>query len=519
MKIIKYLSVLLIFLSFGSCADPLEVIPQNSVTFENYFKTEKDLDNLLNSVKNGFRNECAFNAIKPPMCKGIVADKFDGFGVGFTIKLWKDMDFDKAHIPGSMSCDWGSYYRLISGAQVLIENAYRAEIPADRIDFYTGQAHFYQAYVYFLIAQIWGDAPLVTHSRDVEPKVRAPWQEVVQYALNEVEEAIRQLPLYQDMIDMRGGKITSRDTPSKEVAYTLKAFICAWKASLNNEPALFEEAVAAATKVIESPNYSLAANPEEVCVSVLLGGGMTESIFEAPIRDYWNEIRAQGVAFTGAYAMVTFPVRPEDGAGDIIYAEANILYSTADKMYPIVKGLGTDLRRDAYFYELDKRKDNQEAVGCAYPYKFRKVRVEDSGDEVGMFVNFDQNRIFYRLADVILLRAECLARQNKTGLAVLDLQRVRDRAYGKPTPYPLQGVDMGDLRFDIFKERERELIWECGRYFDIIRNGYWKTEVSPAYSRLTEQNIVDGALYLPISSRAQDRNQMALQNKFWLSKW
>lgn len=519
MKIIKYLLIVFISLSFGSCSDPLEVIPKNSVTFENYFRTEKDLDNVLNSVKMAFRNYCTFNAIQPPACKGIVANKFNGGGAGLTIKLWKELDFEMAHISENFSCDWKTHYIVITNSQVLIENAYQAEAPKERIDFYVGQAHFYQAYVYFLIAQTWGDAPLVTNSRDIEPKARAPWQDVVQYALDEVEKAIHMLPLYQDMTDLRGTKITARDLPCKEVAYTLKAFICAWKASLNNEPKLFEEAVTAATKVIESPNYSLAVNPEEVCVSVLLGGSMTESIFEAPIRNYWRELQATGVAFTGAYALATFPVRPEALEGDIEFADANIFYSTADKMYPKVAGFGTDLRRDAYFYQLDQRKDSVAAKGYAYPYKFRKARVQSSGDNIYEFENFDQNRIFYRLADVILLRAECLARQNKDGLAILDLKRVRDRAYGKATPYPMPGVDTGDLRFDIFKERERELIWECARYFDIIRNGYWKTEISPAYSKLTEQNIMDGALYLPISSRAQERNQMALQNKYWLSKW
>lgn len=368
MKNIHCLLVVWVFLLSGACSDPLEVIPENSVTFENYFRTEKDLENSLNSLKAGFREQCAFNAIKPPMCKGIIADQFNGYGIGWTIELWKNLDFDKAHTSANMSCDWKSYYSLISGAQVLLENAYRAEILPERVGFYEGQAHFYQAYVYFLIAQTWGDAPLVKHSRDVGPRARSSWQEVVQFAREEVEEAIRLLPVYQDLKDDKGSKITRRDIPCKEIAYTLKAFICAWKASLNDEPKLWEEAVAAATKVIESPAYSLAADPEEVCTSVLVENSMNETIFESPMRSYWNEMPAsQGSAFTGSFALVTFPVRPEDGAGDIGFADANIFYSTANRMYPVVPGLGPDLRRKAYFYELDERKDSVAAQGCAYP--------------------------------------------------------------------------------------------------------------------------------------------------------
>ena len=38
-----------------ACDDPLEVIPENSVTFENFFKTDKDMEAFLNSLRTELR--------------------------------------------------------------------------------------------------------------------------------------------------------------------------------------------------------------------------------------------------------------------------------------------------------------------------------------------------------------------------------------------------------------------------------------------------------------------------------
>ena len=155
--------------------------------------------------------------------------------------------------------------------------------------------------------------------------------------------------------------------------------------------------------------------------------------------------------------------------------------------------------------------------GFAYPYKFRKALVENEGSGKGRFLNIDQNRILYRMADVLLLRAECYARSGEDGKAAADLNRVRQRA--NAVLYPGAPGDEQPLQYVIFKEREKELIWECVRWFDIVRNGYWKTEISEGYSKLTEQDVKNGALYLPICWRAFDENPLMTQNRYWQSRY
>ena len=70
----------------------------------------------------------------------------------------------------------------------------------------------------------------------------------------------------------------------------------------------------------------------------------------------------------------------------------------------------------------------------------------------------------------------------------------------------------------IFRERERELIYEGTRFYDVVRNGYWKTELPEAFSRLTEDDIKNGALYFPVGSNAFFLNDLMLQNTYWLTQ-
>ena len=135
-------------------------------------------------------------------------------------------------------------------------------------------------------------------------------------------------------------------------------------------------------------------------------------------------------------------------------------------------------------------------------------------------MNFDVNRVFWRLADLILLRAEIRMNLENTAGAKVDLWTVQRRA--KAPEYT-----SGDLQMAIFKEREKELIFEDHRYFDIRRNGDYKVfvpfpfpheEEEEVYSLLTEQDIADGALFLPIASGASYLNPLMIQNTYWFNR-
>ena len=75
-------------------------------------------------------------------------------------------------------------------------------------------------------------------------------------------------------------------------------------------------------------------------------------------------------------------------------------------------------------------------------------------------------------------------------------------------------------------QREKELVAEYHRYFDIMRNGwcflrgddthdYIRKEISEAYDKLTDRDIQDGALYLMLGADCFSNNDLIRQNRYW----
>ena len=159
-------------------------------------------------------------------------------------------------------------------------------------------------------------------------------------------------------------------------------------------------------------------------------------------------------------------------------------------------------------------------MSYAVPYKFRNAvfAIDQSAESGKSFLSINANYVYWRLADVYLLRAECSNKLGDTSTAISDLNKIRSRAGAKT--YPASGES--DLKKAIFREREREFILENDtRYYDILRNGYVKTELTGKFPTLSTADIAGGALCLPIPSSAQrDKdgkviNGLILQRPYW----
>jgi hypothetical protein len=133
------------------------------------------------------------------------------------------------------------------------------------------------------------------------------------------------------------------------------------------------------------------------------------------------------------------------------------------------------------------------------------------------------NRIVFRYADVLLMRAEAMAQLGKTAEAIQLVNQVRDRAAGMktssivanyPTKYNVHfaigrypGTYSKEETVKIVKmERRLELAMESERFFDLVRWGEAATVINAFYSKEGEQmNFLSGAHftankneYLPI---------------------
>ena len=173
-----------------------------------------------------------------------------------------------------------------------------------------------------------------------------------------------------------------------------------------------------------------------------------------------------------------------------------------------------DERRKEYFYELDYMATQPTSVtqGAAYIQKWRGAIAYEDGPQVGQLKNWEDNEILLRLADIILLRAELKANTGDLNGAIFDLNTIRNRA--KAHEY---SADEGDLKKVIALEREKDLFLETPnlRYYDIVRNGTFREKLLGKYKTLTDRDVADGALYIPVGNSAFTDNTLMKQTPYW----
>jgi hypothetical protein len=302
----------------------------------------------------------------------------------------------------------------------------------------------------------------------------------------------------------------------------LLANLTAWKAGAKylaqpkdasyDQLALWKKSVDACTQIIQSGQYSLAANPEAVCESVLVGKS-SESIYEIEIGQYWDEITANS---GGNYSGHTHFIEQPQYNTPINFrnaADINEYIMLSDSVKRLFSP--NDLRLKSWFYKFDSLSNIPSIKGQAFSNKYRKIKQFTSGPSLGKLLGYANNYIFWRLADIYLLRAECRARLGETAGAIADLNVVRARSNAK-----LYENTEGDLRYAIYEEKvKKELLFEPHSFwFDAIRNEYVRIEPTLkelSYQKLSNQDLIDGALFLSITLTGNENNPLLRQNIYW----
>lgn len=500
----------------GLVSCDLEQTPENQVTFNNAFKTETELNATTSSI-------LYFENIYMGKNDAFIAagSKADNLAYNNDLRNWnpryaKDADGQ-----------WTGLYNIIYESNLLLDNIGNTEgLTEDRYNFHAGQAYFAMGLSYLFLAQRYGDCVITNNSSDIVMYGRSPMVEVLNKAIASAESAYKILPTYDKLKGLNNATITSRQYASKGSCTALLAQIYAWKGSVEELYGLdgnpredYQKAIDYATLLIEGKvgNYSLCSSPEELCYKL---SHPDETNPEAIFTLTFDKARSTDSQTPNdvATAYLSWPVKETAQKGDIPYDTYLQLYaSTVNDMYKDP----ADQRREAFFYQIDTPVE-VDGTEYAIPYKFRNCLYnQNEFSETGKdFRSVDADYVYWRLADLILLRAECYNKLGQTDLAIADLNTIRNRA-GAAT-YP-SIYDNGDLKRAIFNEREKEFIGENDeRYYDIIRNGYIQEELQGKFQTLTNSDIKNGALFLPIPSNAYSdkdgkvTNTMIRQTTYWM---
>lgn len=508
----KKIWIIILFLPLLSCNDWLEVNSEKSVNLSTFFKNENELETWMNGVFNAEKYIGTRPVVESFGYTGLYCDDA-GANEGYR-RLDQQYYLDHRD-------SWQGHYNVIYLANVMFDSRKQfKDILKERADFWLAEANFVKAYTYFDLVRRWGEVPLVYTSESAEPLAKSPVEAVLQEAIRCAEEALI-LPKHEDLRDSYGAAVTSRQYASLGTVHTLLANIYAWMGGLYDKKEYWQKAEAEASVVIDGKAGDYALEPDikgllENCLGKKRNS--RETIFEIEINSL-DEDRSTQMSFDTPYPgmlLINYPYLESNPQN--IETSVSIPRITVKTVHELFADSG-DQRVKEYWYRLGQVKyalSGSDSVYSEYAFlnKWREPVMQTNPelkDDYTGPIYMEGNRVIWRLADLILLRAECRAR---LGLATArdDLDRIRERAgLSKYVGSTVSEV----LRKEIFHERERELFGEGERYYDIVRNGYYREMLLGNYQTLQDNDVKNGALYLPVEENAFRKNLYMKQNTYW----
>jgi hypothetical protein len=401
--------------------------------------------------------------------------------------------------PDNTYTEWGRFYSLINRANNVITflpEIVKADPNFTEIEMKAlqGEAYFLRAFAYFNIAKWWKDAPLVLEPvTSISQNLDVP-KNTQKELLDQVEKDLEQA-LTNGYLQ---NNLSAKGRATKFAGYALQTDVYLWREK-------YQQAAEAAKKVMDGP-FNL---PNNYWDNFWGGGSTAETIFE--------------VFFTGQNGDFSFMSKVGSWEPGLIQ-----LYDRTDVFTNLVQSSGD--------YEQPGQ-TNHNYTGRGYHGYGQKywwwadVRVwKWSGrDDTNLKPAETDHTEFpiYRLADVMLMRAEALNRASSGGNRDEVLKLVNDvRARGKvPTKTAPASASMFDIEDIIMDERAIELSVEGKRWFDLMRASkgrpdYLVNKVLQKYPqdqraavRARVQN--PESWYVPINRRELQLNPALKQNPYY----
>jgi hypothetical protein len=483
MIMMKYYRQLLLFIVMilpgTACNDWLELLPPDGLVLDEYWQTKEDLDATLMGAYQRFANLDDMLFLYGELRGDMIAEAEQTPGNHQNIiegNIFPDNDF----------CNWSEFYRVINYCNNVLKYAPEV-LKVDRtftefnMKAYQAEAVFLRSLAYFYLVRAFRDVPLMlepSEADDVNFFVdKSPDTTILRVIKDDLET-------YRFFVKEEYGspeENKGRATPGAFLA--LLADISLWNFA-------YEDCIKYVNE-LEQMEYLLL--PDGIWFELFYPGNSFESIFEFQFDeslDQRNTLRRYTYfryyqASQSAVELLT-PLPPAN---------------------ELVRGYGSLVYSDALIWKY---------CGAAADGSTYRSSAEDESC----------NYIVYRLADVLLMKAEALSQIGRYQEAEAIVNRIRIRALKSPVSIPYSPQAMEDA---ILEERARELAFEGKRWFDLMRlgrrNDYDRKtklietiiERVPSTQRLVLASKLTNPLgwYLPIFDLELERNKNLTQNPYY----
>lgn len=547
MKLQKIVILLLTaVVSFSSCSTWLEVPPEDGVTRDNFWQTkEETFSGLMGcyiSLKGGSLSKEANDCVKRYFVWGeLRADMAAPLQIVQPTQSQKDPDLLELNT-GEISTtniytDWALLYRSINQCNTLIKYAPQAKsidmtFSDKLLKQYVAEAECIRSLMYFYLLRTFRDVPYITDASVYDNQnylvSQTPQVQIEDSLISTLERIDNEdaLPSTYNTLVFTKGRFT------KWAMKSLLADIYLWHGD-------YQKCINQCNQIIESRQYSLIPVSKESAYVDNLVTLKTDTVPIASEGDIDN-------LFTKVYG---------DGNSDESILE--LQYSLDDKLAnPFFPWLGSTKSnvaqilpnmtnmRGTFFLEslIDKNSYDIRSEKFSYTSGGSIWKHIGQTRTVGYDGSSYTNWIFYRFADIILMKAEALTQQallhsnNQAELleakTLLDEIKINRNATETTNPFYKQTgyIDGKTMERAILMERAREFCFEGKRWFDILRHARRNNYAPDNLKYLEEMSLIStspekvatlqnklltsfGSHYLPINADEIKANSKLIQNE------
>ena len=510
------LIIILFALSLGlsGCTDWLSIRPEGETVLQDFWKSESQATSELASCYKGLSN---YDCMQRMLVWGEVRSDNVMAGTNPYADLTKVLNFNIS--PTNAYADWSSFYAVINYCNTFLYFAPTVmnsdpNFTASKLHALEAEALAVRALCYFYLVRTYKEVPLV-----LTPSINDTQDYTVAKSTERqiLDQIIADLLVAQKNARTDYGKgAYNKGRFTKNGVNALLADVYLWDQQYAN-------CVEACNNVLNDNSLSL-VDGQNVIPEVFYKGNSTESIFELQFdKDVqYNYL----VDFMYGYAGT------DNNLGQLCFpaflaaTKTNSPFSYSGSA---VKESEKDIRGISFFGTTG----NGANGNCIYKYALSDCSYnsdQTAATPTYRSPAYTTNWIVYRLSDVILMKAEALVQLGSNDNLKEAMQMVNITYLRSNLTDSLQFSNYGDkgtMEKLVLRERQRELMFEGKRWFDLMRLARRNDDASAISAYISPKMTGDGlgknkmsvmdALYMPISKSELEVNKNLVQNQFYLS--
>ena len=503
-----------------SCNDFLDIYPENSLPADKFYQTKEDVEAQLMNGYYVLRNSVEGQLIPWGEFRSGCLTNSSGTGTNQLQKL-------EIKVSNSTFFNWGNMYQIINTANLVLQNAEKAQnndatYHIEQMNSHLCEAYFLRALAYFYIVRNWRDAPLELQAHETDNIAFSNPKSSEAELIAQIKKDLYAADSINAAKEYFNTTWETKGRGTKWSIYALMADVCLWNSD-------FDEAIKYADRILNSTsNYAprfMSTNTRNSWFSMFNPGNSNESIFEIQ----WNhEKYDNGIAQTNnlpyIFSDVTNSTYSQYKMCPVMLEEFIQDYTDISMSYPNQP-------------EMAGRTLNGTFTTGGYIWKY--IGGTSSTDK-RTETYYDPNFIIYRVADIMFIKAEALVMKNLAG-NVADYQEAIDlvNQIRKRTNLAADATvnatsDATTVLEYILNERLKEFAGEGKSWYDMLRMGHYAPSNGIDFKTIFLINNVikyngnatdswirsvlsnENAWYLPIMDSEIRNNRYLEQNPYYI---